>query len=252
MIKKYVSAGVIIVAAVMISFFLLVTSKLQQPMAEALEAMGSDAAVTVRSVYVKTWIGSYYAFEPANTKPLKGLIFYQGAFVDPRAYAPALRLIAEKGYLTVLVGMPFDIAFFGYERALKIMKDFPDIEQWAIGGHSLGGISACRFAKAYPQKVVGVMLWASGPSERSRLDNTAVQVTSLYGTNDGIVTIQVVEESRSHLPVHTRWVEIPGGNHTQFGWYANGCQRKDNPADISLQAQQNIVVNATLQFMNVL
>jgi hypothetical protein len=42
----------------------------------------------------------------------------------------------------------------------------------------------------------------------------------------------------------TKWIEIVGGNHAQFGWY--GPQPGDNPADISREEQQRQVVEYTV------
>jgi len=52
------------------------------------------------------------------------------------------------------------------------------------------------------------------------------------------------------LPADTVFVPIQGGNHTQFGYYGNGTelQKGDNPADISRDAQQQIV-DAMADFM---
>ena len=52
----------------------------------------------------------------------------------------------------------------------------------------------------------------------------------------------------------TPFVEIEGGNHTQFGYYWDGVnenfvQEGDNPADISREEQQKQIIKATLDFL---
>ena len=54
-----------------------------------------------------------------------------------------------------------------------------------------------------------------------------------------------------HLPNNTQFVEIDGGNNTQFGWYGDGkeLQKGDNPASITRERQQAIVVKTTTDFL---
>jgi pimeloyl-ACP methyl ester carboxylesterase len=225
------------------------------PLPEALQAMQSDNAVEVTEVLVESWNNEpYYAFKPVASEPQKGFIFYPGAFVDPRAYAPPARLLAEAGFLVVIVKMPNDFAELGWDRADTVLSDFSSITTWAIGGHSMGGKMGCKYLKErqYPDNIPRLILWASRPSNDYRLDQTDIAALSVYGTNDGIVTDPILEESRQHLPDDTVWVEIVGGNHTQFGYYDTSpdpVQRNDNPADITLAEQQAIITAATNDFL---
>jgi pimeloyl-ACP methyl ester carboxylesterase len=41
------------------------------------------------------------------------------------------------------------------------MAAFPEVQHWAIGGHSLGGSMAARFAFQYPGALQGLVLWAA-------------------------------------------------------------------------------------------
>ena len=87
-------------------------------------------------------------FRPLDQEPAVGLILYPGARVDPRAYAPTARALVQEGYLVVIVPMLLDLAFFAPGRAAEVMAEFPGIEAWAGGGHSLGGaMAASRLAE---------------------------------------------------------------------------------------------------------
>ena len=88
-------------------------------------------------------------FDPLITEPTTGLIFYPGGKVDARAYAPAAHAIAAQGYLVVITPMPLNLAVFGVDRAADVVKAFPSIKHWAIGGHSLGGSMAASFASKH-------------------------------------------------------------------------------------------------------
>jgi hypothetical protein len=224
------------------------------PLPEALKAMESDSAVTVSTVEVEEWEENsnyYYAFEPNGTDPAIGFIIYPGGLLDPRAYAPPAHAIAAQGYLTVIVKMPDDLAVKGHRRANEIMSEYPGIERWIIGGHSLGGSFSCAYAKEFTDKLAGVILWASWPSEGFRLDDTEVKAISIYGTNDGHP--ETIEAGAEHLPADAQFVKIEGGNHTQFGWYdtsPNPTQEGDNPADITREEQQEIIIKATVDFLS--
>lgn len=51
----------------------------------------------------------------------------------------------------------------------------------------------------------------------------------------------------SNLPPHTRFVEIKGGNHAQFGYY--GFQLGDHRATIPREQQQAELLRAILLFL---
>lgn len=204
---------------------------------EALTALQSDSAVTVST-------GQWLVFTPAAVQPTTGFIFYPGARVEDRAYAPAAHQIAAQGYLVVIVRMPLNLAIFNVNAAQEVEAAYPQIHHWAIGGHSLGGAMAAAFAKDHPGAVEALIFWAAYPSAGDDLSQSRLHVVSIFGSQDGLATADKIEASRQWLPPDTVWVKIEGGNHAQFGWY--GDQAGDHPASISRLAQQNEVVKATV------
>jgi pimeloyl-ACP methyl ester carboxylesterase len=210
------------------------------PMAEAAAALQSDEYVQVTYL---TWI----EFKPATTQPSTGLIFYPGARVDPRSYAPAARQIAGQGYLVVIVPMPLNLAVFGQDRAVRVIQAHPEIVSWAVGGHSLGGAMAASFTGQRPEMVDGLVLWASLPPESTDLSRLRFWAVSIYGSKDALLAADRLENTRTLLPPSTRWVQIDGGNHAQFGWY--GEQPGDGRAVISREDQQELIVNATVELL---
>lgn len=186
-------------------------------------------------------------FLPDSEAPTVGLILYPGGRVDFRAYAPTAQAIAKRGYLVVLVRMPLNLAFFDSDAAAEVIAAYPKIERWAVGGHSLGGAMAARFAFKHPDAVRGLVLWASYPASSDDLSHSGLHVLSISASLDGLATPEKIAASRPLLPPDTIWVVIEGGNHAQFGWY--GDQNGDYPATISREAQQAQVIEATVIFL---
>lgn len=210
------------------------------PMPEAIAALQSDAQVQVQT---QPWL----IFTPTAKTPTTGFIFYPGGKADARAYAPMAHAIAARGYLVVIVPMPLNLAFFGGDRAAEVMRAYPTIKRWAIGGHSLGGVAASGFAKNHPDQIAGLVLLASYPADFDSLSSSQLVVTSIAGTRDALSTPEKIAASRALLPLRTRYVAIEGGNHSQMGWY--GAQPGDNPATITREEQQSQIVAAVLALL---
>jgi pimeloyl-ACP methyl ester carboxylesterase len=229
--------------AVVVVGFVIWALVIPAPMSEAVAALESDAAVQVTT---DRWL----VFEPVRQAAEVGLILYPGGRVDARAYAPAARAIAAEGYRVVIVPMPLNLAVLAPDRAGGVMAAYPEVQAWAVGGHSLGGAMAARYADLHPEQVAGLVLWAAYPAASNDLSEREVAVVSIYGSRDGLATADDIDASRALLPVTTTWVEIEGGNHAQFGWY--GAQRRDLEATISREAQQAQVVAATVALLAML
>ena len=210
------------------------------PMPEALAALAADNAVHVET---EPWL----TFEPQAQVLTSGVIIYPGGRVDPRSYAPAARALAEKGHLAVITPMPLNLAVLNAGAAADVIAAYPQVETWVVGGHSLGGAMAARYAATNTDVVDGLILWASYPADDTLATRSEPAVLSIYATNDGLSTGDDIKASREDLPADTRWVEIVGGNHAQFGWY--GEQPGDNEATISRMEQQEQIVTETAEFL---
>ena len=210
-----------------------------QPMPQALDALKSDEAIQVET---EPWL----IFSPRGKKPKVGFGIYTGGLVDARAYAPIARAISVKGYLVVITPMLFNLASFGADRAKQVVAVNPAIHKWAIAGHSLGGVAAASFL-TQNETARGLVLWAAHPADNDDLSKRNVRVTLIYATNDKLAMPDKLLATRSRLPATTRFVAIEGGNHAQFGWY--GAQAGDGEATISREAQQEQIVNATVDLL---
>ena len=211
---------------------------------QAVAALGSDARVRIEP----TETG--WTFTPAGSRSETGLLFFAGALVDPRAYAPLLRRVAEAGHPAVLVGLPRRGAFGGADGAEVLNRGVaatlmaPDIRRWVIAGHSRGGEVASRLARLEAPSFVGLVLIGTSHPRDFSLANTRLAVTRIYGTRDTVADVEKLERNRVNLPTSIRDVRIDGGNHSQFGAY--GFQPGDWPATISRDEQQRQTLAALL------
>ena len=168
-----------------------------------------------------------------------GLIFYPGGKVEHMAYAPLMRALAEQDILCVLVKMPFRLAVFDVKAADGIQEQFPEIENWYLGGHSLGGSMAANYVSKHDEDFEGLVLLAAYSTEN--LSDSGLKVLSLYGSEDGVLNREKYEEYRSNLPEDTVEYVIQGGNHAGFGSY--GEQEGDGQARVSQGEQIAIMVD---------
>jgi pimeloyl-ACP methyl ester carboxylesterase len=143
--------------------------------------------------------------------------------------------------------MPLSLAVLAPGSAAEVIASRPEIQIWAIGGHSLGGAMAANFAYQNPGAVQGLVLWAAYPAASNNLSDRDLKVISIFASLDGLATRDKIDASRALLPTDTRWVEISGGNHAQFGSY--GLQPGDGQAEISPEEQLRQVSAATVAFL---
>ncbi len=231
--------GLLALLVLLVGGFVVWSSTPARPMPEVYERVPSLAEVSAG----ERWL----TFSPADGASTVGLILYPGGRVDFRAYAPTAQAIAEQGYFVVLVRMPLNLAVFAPDAAAEVIAAYPEIEHWAVGGHSLGGVMAAHFAAAHPGAVDGLVLWAAYPASSDDLSQSGVRVVSISASFDRLATPEKIAASRPLLPADTVWVTIEGGNHAQFGWY--GPQSGDAPAAIPREAQQAQIVEATVALL---
>lgn len=157
--------------------------------------------------------GSLIAYVPEG-EIKAGFVFYPGAMVEPEAYDPLLRACAEKGIVSILVKMPYNLAFFGVNKGVGATEYFPEVEEWYIGGHSLGGAMAASCASS-SDAFDGVVLLAA----YSTSDVTDLRVLSVYGNKDQVLNMAKYNDNKKNLPAGFDEFVINGGNHAYFGMY---------------------------------
>ena len=165
-----------------------------------------------------------------NNKANKRLIFYPGAKVEFRAYAPLMNELCDRGFECYLLKMPFNLAFFGINEAEKYLDENKDNY---LMGHSLGGSMAAEYLSNNPANIDGLILLASYSA--SNIADLNIKVLSIYGSEDGVLNREKYNESKTNLPANFFEFVIDGGNHAGFGSY--GKQKNDLEAKISGKEQ---------------
>lgn len=182
-----------------------------------------------------------FVFEPEEIKA--GFIFYPGGKVENDAYKPLMAALASKGIFCVLVEMPFNLAVFDINAADGIIERYPQVEDWYIGGHSLGGAMAATYLESHVNEFEGLVLL--GAYSTVDLSKTDLKVLSVYGSEDKIMDRAAYNENRSNLPQGTIEIEINGGCHAYFGMY--GHQSGDGEPTLTNEEQINITANAIFE-----
>ncbi|MNH92277.1 Alpha/beta hydrolase family protein [compost metagenome] len=208
------------------------------------EERAESALVSAGGVRVEqndNWI----SFEPSVTLGA-AVIFYPGALVAAEAYAPLAKKIAAAGHPFYIAKMPLNLALIKSDAAGEIIRVHPKLS-FVLGGHSLGGVMASRYAAEHADQLKGVYYLASYPDEKGSLKDTTLSVLSILGTEDHVVDQEKYNEGRSYLPGNTVYYSVKGGNHAQYGSY--GEQKGDGRAAISEEEQQALTARAMLDWM---
>jgi len=175
----------------------------------------------------------------------KGFIFYPGGKVEYTAYIPLMQACAEQGILCVLVEMPFHLAVLDVNAADGIQKEYPEIEDWYIGGHSLGGSMAASYLADNAEDYEGLILLGSYSTQD--LSATDLAVLSVFGSEDKVMNREKYDENRSNLPSGFTETVIDGGCHAYFGMY--GAQDGDGTPTITPEEQIRFTVNSIVRVM---
>ena len=194
-----------------------------------MDAIQADVSVGRVSFYTRE--DGYVVLEPEHA--VAGLIFYPGGKVEHTAYIPLMAACAEKGILCVIVEMPFRLAVLDIRAADGICEDFPQIEHWYLGGHSLGGSMAASYLQKHTEDFEGLILL--GSYSTADLSDTHLEVLSIYGSEDGVMNREKYEKYKENLPKDMTEVVLEGGCHAYFGRY--GEQKGDGAPTISAQEQ---------------
>lgn len=205
---------------------------------QAVAAFGAETAIEVQTLADGTT-----AFVPEQ--PRAGFIFYPGGKVEHTAYVPLMQACAQQGILCVLTEMPFRLAVLDIRAADGIREEFPEVENWYLGGHSLGGAMASAYLEEQAGRFDGLILLGAYASVD--LSQSGLEVLSLYGSEDGVLNREKYDSSKSNLPEKFTEVVIDGGCHAGFGFY--GPQKGDGNPTLTTEEQIEFTVRTIIDFV---
>ncbi len=202
-----------------------------------------DDGVTVTKLSDKATL-----FSPED--PVAGFIIYPGGKVDHVAYAPLARSLASRGIACVLMKMPLRLAVLDADAAdgvvSKVKQIHPDVSEWYIGGHSLGGSMAASYVGKHADRFAGLILLAAYSTED--LSDTDLRVLSLLGSEDRVLNREKYDKYKKNLPDGFVEESILGGNHAGFGDY--GVQDGDGISTLPDGSQMDTAVGLIAMFIH--
>ncbi|UTM45841.1 alpha/beta hydrolase [Glutamicibacter mysorens] len=140
-------------------------------------------------------LGTAIRLQPVQEPTGPGLIFFPGAKVEPPAYASVLAEAAEHGITVLIAKPPLNIALLQPGSLDDIMELAPDVDSWAVGGHSMGGVKACEYAGDH--RVTKLLLFASYCASTEVEDHPGLDVLALYGDRDEVINRQKSKASKT-------------------------------------------------------
>ena len=157
---------------------------------------------------------------------------------DHTADIPVLMYrLAEEGFVCVLPRMPENLAILSESAASAIPEKVPQIKEWYLAGHSLGGVAASKYIGEHADEYAGMIFCAS--YTLTDLSESGLRVLSIYGTEDKVMNRGKYAECMSNLPDETETFLIEGGCHSYFGCY--GIQEGDGNPTITNEEQIDLV-----------
>lgn len=203
--------GLVGLAAALLALtaFLAWTGVIFEAEGEELAAVRDDPAVTLAES------PDGLVLSPASGSSGTGLVFIPGARVEAAAYAGKLSGLAAAGVTVVIVEPLLNLAIADPRPLSTFTALAPDVVQWAVGGHSLGGVKACLLAD--DPAVDALVLFGSYCA--NDLSGAPLRVLSISASEDGLSTPDDIEAAAGSLPPDTQFASIEGANHAAFGDY---------------------------------
>lgn len=158
-----------------------------------------------------------------------GILYFPGARVNPYSYLYPLSEVAASGVTVVIMDPLMNMALFDTRSLDELASAAPEVTQWVLSGHSLGGVRACMLAN-HPSVTGLVLMGSYCANDVSDLDIPVVQVLA---SNDGLIDQEALEGSAAWLPASTTTIILEGANHASFGTY--GEQPGDGSATLTRQ-----------------
>ncbi|UOQ59398.1 alpha/beta hydrolase [Leucobacter rhizosphaerae] len=234
-VTALVVAGCLVITIGMFAIWANVTYPAKGP---AIERAQSDPAVSIEVSH------DFVTMTPTQGASDRGLVFLAGAKVEPEAYIGTFESLVASGTSVVIVRPFINLAIFETRPFEDFTNQLPDVERWAVGGHSQGGVKACSYAE--DPEVSALVLLASYCSLGDLSTRTDLAALSVSGGEDRLVTPDKIADAAPLMPADSTYVELEGVSHAQFGSY--GEQPGDGTPTVEDAEAQRLIGEALVDF----
>jgi predicted esterase len=167
-------------------------------------------------------------------------VYYPGGRVPAQSYEFLARALAAQGITVAIPVMPLELAVISPNRASEVRDALEaggmKISKFVVGGHSLGGAMAAKYA--FSNAVDGLILMGSYSVDD--LTGKSFQVLDLAAEHDEVAKLEKVNDGLKKLPSGSSVEIIPGGVHAFFGRY--GPQAGDGSPTVSREVFEKVLL----------
>ena len=139
--------------------------------------------------------------------------------------------------------MPFDFAIFSPNAADDVRAAHPEIEQWIIAGHSMGGAMAGVYADNNRDKLAGLVVFDSYPPSSNSLADVDFPILLFERARlDGSRSQKFIDNAKLY-PASAELILIPGAQHMYYGSFDGGAYQEEWKPGIERDVMQIIVID---------
>ncbi|MDQ3459970.1 MAG: alpha/beta hydrolase [Deinococcota bacterium] len=215
------------------------------------DAMVTGVAMNEVSVRYLDEAGGFIDIGPADAAADTLLILYPGGLVRPQAYTWLGVALVPLGVRTLIPRFALDLAVTAPGRASALLdilaQDGVSFERVVLGGHSLGGAMAARYAFRNPGRIDALVLMGAYSAEGDDLSATGLPVLVLAAERDGRATLAAVTAGLGRLPPGAELEVVAGAVHSFFGRY--GPQAGDGLPAVSRDVAERLIREALARFV---
>lgn len=241
-LKRKSTVAILIILFILLSLFVFAAIYVS----DYYEASNEEIEAFLPKKSTEVYKDGYITFGDEDSEV--GFVFYPGGKVEYTSYIPLMRTLAEKGVFCVLYDMPFNLAVLDVNAADGIEAEYPEIDRWYAGGHSLGGSMIASHISDKDEVYSGLVLL--GSYSTADLSGLNISVLSLYGSEDGVMNREKYEENKVNLPSGFTEIIIEGGCHAYFGMY--GEQDGDGEPALTPAEQISFTAEKILEHVSLL
>jgi hypothetical protein len=234
------------------------------------------------SVVIEPWYDLYLPSEFSSDENdqscrrgvRSGLVLFPGALLEHRAYGVIAGKLAAEGMVVLVPNceparLPTSILGANADWVVETLAEIKDkhhltVQEWSVGGHSLGGHAAAAMIDKISDDIISkLVMWGVHMLPGLNLRNSTAQTLLVTASEDGFRFPD--EGSADHLfqklPARvnslddstastTFWYEIKGGNHAGFANYGpQNYSKVDGNRTISLDEQHKQIVQVVSRFL---